>query len=263
MAPDGRRIAVQRTEGGNTDIWLVDLVRGNASRFTTDPEPDIAPLWSPDGKRIVYSSGRTQFNLYERPIGGTVAMDLLLSDGAKSATDWSSDGRVLLFRSLSRGSNYDIWALPMNGERKPVAVVRTMFDERDAQFSPDGNWLAYQANQSGRFEIYLQPFPSGGEPIQVSTNGGAQARWRADGRELFYLALDGRLTAVQLSFPSGGGPPEAGTPVSLFVPAVSSLRDVARHHYIVSAAGERFLFDALVEETASPVVLLLHWMPPK
>jgi Tol biopolymer transport system component len=262
MAPDSRRIAVQRTEGGNTDIWLVDLVRGNASRFTTDPEPDIAPLWSPDGKRIVYSSGRTQFNLYERPIGGTVAMDLLLSDGAKSATDWSSDGRVLLFRSLNRGSNYDIWALPMNGERKPVAVVRTIFDERDAQFSPDGNWIAYQANQSGRFEIYLQPFPSGGEPIQVSTNGGAQARWRADGRELFYLALDGRLTAVRLSFPSGGGPPEAGTPVSLFAPAVSSLRDVARHQYSASADGQRFLFDTLVEEAASPVVLLLNWMPP-
>jgi Tol biopolymer transport system component len=263
MAPDSRRIAVQRTEGGNTDIWLVDLARGNASRFTTDPEPDIAPLWSPDGERIVYSSLRTNFNLYERPIGGTVAMDLLLGDGAKSATDWSSDGRFLLFRGLTRGSNYDIWALPMSGEGKPVAVVRTMFDERDAQFSPDGKWIAYQSNQSGRFEIYLQRFPDGGEPIPISTNGGAQVRWSGDGRELFYLALDGRLTAVRLSFPSGGGPPEAGTPASLFAPVVSSMRDVARHHYVVSPEGQRFLFDTLVEEGASPIVLLLNWMPPK
>jgi Tol biopolymer transport system component len=263
MAPDSRRIAVQRTEGGNTDIWLVDLVRGNASRFTTDPEADIAPLWSPDGERIVYSSRRNRFNLYERPIGGTVAMDLLLSAEAKSATDWSSDGRFLLFRSLGRGSNWDIWALPMSGERKPVAVVRTKFDERDAQFSPDGRWIAYQSNQSGHFEIYLQRFPGGGEPIPISTNGGAQVRWRGDGRELFYLALDGRLTAVRLSFPSDGGSPEVGTPVSLFARAVSSLRDIARHHYIVSADGERFLFDTLVEEAASPVVLLLNWMPPK
>jgi WD40 repeat protein len=262
MAPDSRRIAVQRTEGGNTDIWLVDLVRGNASRFTTDPEADIAPLWSPDGTRIVYSSLRNRFNLYERPIAETVAVDLVLSDEAKSATDWSSDGRFLLFRSLGRESNWDIWALPMSGERKPVAVVRTKFDERDAQFSPDGRWIAYQSNQSGRFEIYLQRFPGGGEPIPISTNGGAQVRWGRNG-ELFYLALDGRLTAVRLSFPSSGGPPDAGTPVSLFVPAVSSLRDIARHHYIVSDHGQRFLFDTLVEEAASPVVILLNWTPPK
>jgi Tol biopolymer transport system component len=262
MAPDSRRIAVQRTEGGNTDIWLVDLVRGNASRFTTDPEADIAPLWSPDGTRIVYSSLRNRFNLYERPIAETVAVDLVLSDEAKSATDWSSDGRFLLFRSLGRESNWDIWALPMSGERKPVAVVRTKFDERDAQFSPDGRWIAYQSNQSGRFEIYLQRFPGGGEPIPISTNGGAQVRWGRNG-ELFYLALDGRLTAVRLSFPSSGGPPDAGTPVSLFVPAVSSLRDIARHHYIVSDQGQRFLFDTLVEEAASPVVVLLNWTPPK
>jgi Tol biopolymer transport system component len=262
MAPDGRRIAVQRTDGGNTDIWLVDLARGNASRFTTDPEPDIAPLWSPDGTRIVYSSQRNNFNLYERPIGGTVAMDLLLGDGAKSATDWSSDGRFLLFRSLTPESNYDIWALPMSGDGKPVAVVRAMFDERDAQFSPDGEWIAYQSNQSGRFEIYLQRFPDGGEPIPISTNGGAQVRWGRNG-ELFYLALDGRLTAVPLSFPSGGGPPEAGTPVSLFAPAVSSLRDIARHHYLVSDNGQRFLFDTLVEEAAAPIVLVLNWTPPR
>jgi Tol biopolymer transport system component len=262
MAPDSRRIAVQRTEGGNTDIWLVDLVRGNASRFTTDPEADIAPLWSPDGTRIVYSSLRNRFNLYERPIAETVAVDLVLSDEAKSVTDWSSDGRFLLFRSLGRESNWDIWALPMSGERKPVAVVRTKFDERDAQFSPDGRWIAYQSNQSGRFEIYLQRFPGGGEPIPISTNGGAQVRWGRNG-ELFYLALDGRLTAVRLSFPSSGGPPDAGTPVSLFVPAVSSLRDIARHQYIVSDHGQRFLFDTLVEEAASPVVILLNWTPPK
>jgi Tol biopolymer transport system component len=261
LAPDGRRLAVQRTEGGNTDVWLVDLVRDNASRFTTDPEADIAPLWSPDGKRLVYSSRRNHFNLYERPIGGTAATDLVVSDEAKSATDWSSDGRFLLFRSLGRGSSWDIWALPMDGERKPIAVVRTMFEERDAQFSPDGKWIAYQSNESGRFEIYLQPFPRGGERLQISTNGGAQVRWRRDGRELFYLAPDGRLTAVSISFPANGGPPEAGTPVSLFAPAVSSQRDIARHQYIVSADGQRFLFDTLVEEPASPIVLLLNWTP--
>jgi Tol biopolymer transport system component len=263
MAPDSRRIAVQRTEGGNTDIWLVDLARGNASRFTTDPEADIAPIWSPDGTRIVYSSRRNQFNLYERSIAGTVAAGLVQSEEAKSATDWSSDERLLLFRSLGRGSNWDIWALPMNPRGKPFPVVQTMFEERDAQFSPDGNWIAYQSNKSGRFEIYLQRFPKGGEPYPISTNGGVQARWRHDGRELFYLAPDSRLTAVPLSFRSDGGLPEVGTPAPLFAPAVSSLRDIARHHYIVSADGQRFLFDTLVEEAAAPIVLLLNWTPPK
>jgi Tol biopolymer transport system component len=261
MAPDNRRVAVQRTDSGNTDIWLLDLVRDNAIRFTDDPEPDIAPVWSPDGNRIVFSSRRNRFDLYERPIAGTVAADLLLSsDEGKSATDWSRDGRFVLFRSGGRG--WDIWALPMIGERKPFAVVRTKFDEREAQFSPDGRWIAYQSNEEGRFEIYVQPFPHGGERIKISTNGGAEARWRGDGRELFYLALDGRLTAVPISLPSGGGSPAAGAATSLFAPAISSLRDVALHQYIVSADGQRFLFDTLVEEAASPVVILLSWTPP-
>jgi Tol biopolymer transport system component len=263
IAPDGRRLAVQRTDGGNTDVWLIDLIRGNADRFTTEPEADIAPLWSPDGTRIVYSSRRGRFNLYERSTAGTPAKDLVLSDEAKSVTDWSSDGDFLLFRSLGRGSDWDIWALPMDPRGKQFPVVQTMFEERDAQFSPDGKWIAYQSNKSGRFEIYLQRFPTGGEPHPISTNGGVQARWRHDGRELFYLAPDGRLTAVPLTFTSDGALPEVGTPSPLFAPAVSSLRDIARHHYIVSADDQRFLFDTLVEEAASPVVVLLNWIPPK
>ena len=260
IAPDGQRLAVQRTEGGNTDIWLVELARGNADRFTTDPEPDIAPVWSPDGTRIVYSSRRDRFNLYERSIASAVAKDLVLSNEAKSATDWSTD--FLLFRSRGRETDWDIWALPMNPRGKPVPIVQTMFEEREAQFSSDGKWIAYQSNKSGRFEIYLQPFPHG-EPIPVSTDGGAQVRWRRDGRELFYLAPDGQLMAVALSFPSGGGRPQVDTPAPLVAPAISSLRDIARHHYVVSDDGQRFLFDTLVEEPASPIVLLLNWKPPE
>jgi Tol biopolymer transport system component len=261
MSPDGRRLAVQRTAAGNTDIWLLDVERDTPVRFTTDPEADIAPLWSPGGDRIVFSSRRNRFNLYEKPIGGAAATELLATEVAKSATDWSNDGRFIMFRSLGAGSGWDIWALPMNGERKPLAVVQTKFEERDAQFSPDGKWIAYQSDESGRFEIYLQRFPVGNERIRISPSGGAQAQWRADGRELFYLALNGQLLAVPIAW-TASGVPVAGTPVSLFSTRLGSLRDIALHSYVVSPDGQRFLLDTLVEEPASPIVLILNWEPP-
>ena len=262
MASDDPRLAVQRTRGGNTDVWLIDLERGHESRFTTDPEADIAPLWSPDATRIVYSSRRGRFNLYEQAIMSTVARPIVVSDEAKSATDWSSDGAFLLFRSRGRETDWDIWAVPMNGKGTPFPVVKTTFEERDAQFSPDGRWIAYQSNRTGRFEIYVQPFRREGEATPISTSGGAQVRWSRDGRELFYLAADGRLTVVPISFPPNGAAPAIGVPAPLFAPPISSLRDIARHHYVVSDDGQRFLFDTLVEEAASPIVLLLNWMPP-
>jgi Tol biopolymer transport system component len=262
MSPDGRRLAVQRTDAGNTDIWLLDVERDTPIRFTTDPEADIAPLWSPGADRIVYSSRRNRFNLYEKPIGAAAATELLATEEAKSATDWSHDGRFILFRSLGSESGWDVWAMPMSGDRKPFAVVRTKFEERDAQFSPDGKWIAYQSDESGRFEIYLQRFPRGNERIRISPNGGAQPQWRADGRELFYLAIDGQLVAVPIAW-SPSGAPEAGTPVSLFATRLGSLRDIALHSYIVSPDGQRFLLDTLVEEAASPIVLILNWKAPR
>ena len=261
MSPDNRRLAVQRTIGGNTDIWLLDLDRDTPIRFTSDAEANIAPLWSPNGDRIVFSSQRNRFNLYEKSVADNVAAQLLVTDETKSATDWSGDGRFLLFRSLSSASNWDIWAMPMSGDRKPFAVVRTKFEERDAEFSPDEKWIAYQSDESGRFEIYIQPFPGGGERVRISTNGGVQARWRRDGRELFYLALDGRLVAVPIALSSTGRTVETGTPAPLFAAPVGSLQDIALHQYIVSADGQRFLIDTVVEEAASPIVVILNWKP--
>ena len=164
ISPDNRRLAVQRTDAGNTDIWLLDLDRNTPSPFTTDPEADIAPYWSPGGDRIVFSSRRGgRFNLYEKAVAGGAARELLVTDQTKSTTDWSRDGRFLLFRSHDPEFSWDIWAMPMTGDRKPFVVVRTRFDERDARYSPDGTWIAYQSNDSGRFEIYVQPFGRAGE----------------------------------------------------------------------------------------------------
>lgn len=262
ISPDERRLAVQRTDHGNTDIWLLNLDRDTPIRFTNDPEADIAPIWSPDGDRLVFSSRRGRFNLYEKfANASTQAALLLATDETKSATDWSRDGSVLLFRSIGPETNWDIWALPMSGDRKPFAVVRTKFEERDAAFSPDGKWIAYQSDESSQFEIYVQQYPSGGERSRISTHGGVQPRWRRDGRELFYLSLDGRLVAVPIAVSSSGAP-QISSPIPLFAAAVGSLRDIALHHYIVSSDGQRFLLDTLVEETPSPIVLILNWKPP-
>jgi Tol biopolymer transport system component len=147
--------------------------------------------------------------------------ELLLKDSqVKSPNDWSPDGRWLLYRINDSASGADLWALPLEGEKKPVPVVRTEFNERDGQFSPDGKWIAYQSDESGRFEIYVQPFLGPGEKWQVSTNGGAQVRWRKDGKEIFYLGLDATLMAVPFTTSGDGKRVEPERPVPLFATRV-------------------------------------------
>ena len=152
--------------------------------------------------------------------------------------------------------------MPMSADRKPFALVRTKFEERDARFSPDGKWIAYQSNESGRFEIYVQPFQGAGERRRISTDGGVQAQWSRDGRELFYLALDGRLVAVPILLSSNGATLSANTAVPLFAARVGSLQDIPLNLYLASLDGQRFLLDSIVEEAASPIVVVLNWKPP-
>jgi Tol biopolymer transport system component len=146
---------------------------------------------------------------------------LLASSENKIATDWSADGKFVLYRNLSPDSGYDLWALPLDKDGKkngePVLVARTPGDERDGQFSPDGNAVAYQSNQSGSFEIYVQPFPGPGPTYQVSRGGGSQVRWNPNGRELFYIAPDARLIGVPVKLDATGKNFEAGNPVPLFL----------------------------------------------
>jgi serine/threonine protein kinase len=257
VSPDYKRLAVQRSTDGNADIWLLNLDRDGADRFTTDARPEIAPIWSPHGDRIVFSfATKGSFDLYQKSLDGSSSEELLANDESKQATDWSPDGQYLLYRSSNPKTGLDIWALPLTGNRKPFPVARTDFEERDAQFSPDGKWIAYQSNDSGRFEIYMQPFPGPGPRIPVSTGGGAQVRWRRDGKELFYIALNGELMAV--SFDAA----QIGKPVPLFLTHVGAFQDVSLPHYIPSPDGQRFLMDTVVEENAPPITVILNWKPP-
>jgi WD40-like Beta Propeller Repeat len=186
----------------------------------------------------VFSSSREALGaLYQMSASGNGAEKLLLSTPlSKRAADWMPDGRFLLFRTQDAKTKYDLWALPMDGEAKPFVVVQTNFDERDAQFSPDEKSIAYESDESGRFEIYVQPFPGPGAKLPVSTNGGAQVRWPHNGKELFDIGLDDRLMAVPIRIPSNGQALEIGTTVPLFPTRVmGGAVNVLRQQYVVSA----------------------------
>jgi len=265
LSLDGQRVALYRALDGNTDVWLFETRRGVLSRFTSDVADDTSPVWSPDGDRIVFNSNRKGIHdLYQKSATAGGSEDLLLSTAqGKNATDWSPDGRFVLFHSEDPKRSFDIWALPLDGNRKPFPVVQTNFDEQQAQFSPDGKWIAYQSDESGRVEIYVQPFPGPGNRWPVSTNGGSQVRWRRDGKELFYVALDGRLMAVPIRVAMNGGAPEVRTPVTLFAPPLGGAVQQAdyRHQYMVSSDGDRFLVATVTEQANSPITVILNWKP--
>ena len=269
LSPDGRRVAMSRSVKNNNDIWLLDADRGVMSRFTSSPSPDTFPVWSPDGTRLAFGSPRTEVNsardLYWKPVSGDEPEKLLLSTPHyKEPLDWSRDGRLLLYRSLNPDSKYDLWALPMDGDRKPFPVVQSNFDERDGQFSPDSRFIAYQSNESGRWEVYIQSL-AGGPRVQVSSAGGAQVRWRRDGRELFYIALDGRLMAVPVRYSPRAGDIDVGAPQPLFVTAVGGAVQAARpQFYAVAADGQRFLMNTLVDDgETSAITIVLNWNPER
>jgi Tol biopolymer transport system component len=266
MSRDGRRIAYSRRIENNTDIWTLETSGSEPSRFTTAAATDQYPVWSPDGSTVVFSSIRDGgFHLYQKNAIGSNSESLLLASpqpGAKVATDWSADGRFLLFRHVSLSSyetGSDIWALPMTEPKNPFPVVQTPADEGDGQFSPDGKWIAYQSDESGRNEIYVQAFPKAGRRFgPISRGGGTQVRWRTDGKELFYISPDSHLMAVSIRLDAAGDNVEAATPTSLFLARVP-LQAPVRQQYIVSPDGQRFLLNAVLDDPGgSPIELLLN-----
>ncbi len=269
LSPVGDRVAMTRGQGGNPDVWLMDVTTGRASRFTLDPSTEIYPIWSPDGSRIVYGSnrrGRRGLELYQKSTATSDHDELLATfDGLTTVMpdDWSPDGGFVIFRGLGDAkSSFDLWALPLKGPGKPFAVVQTEFEERDAQFSSDGKWIAYHSDESGRFEVYVQPFMRPGTRTLISNGGGAQVRWSRDRSELFYVALDGRLMAAPIRSSSDARTLHAGAPVPLFMTRIiGGLPGQANHRqqYVVSPDGQRFLVHSLIGEETSPITIILNW----
>jgi len=248
----------------NTDVWVIDILRGGKTRFTDAAAADEAPIWSPDGTQIAFASIRKgNYDLYLKPSSGPGGEELLRqSPQSKFVEDWSADGRFVLYREAGPKTGWDLWALPMVGDRKPIEVVNSPYEERDGQFSPDGRWVAYQSNVTGRFEIYVQPFPGPGRNWHVSTAGGTFPRWRADGKELFFIAPNAKLMSVPVTI--SGSTFEAGSPIPLFQTRIVT-GGVAGNQtqYSVSRDG-RFLINTQVDDsTTTPITLILNWHPER
>jgi Tol biopolymer transport system component len=262
LSPDDKRFMVTRLDfqKGNSDLWLSDVTGGNATPFTFDPANDQYPVWSPDGSRIAWSSNREGlYHLYEKAASGSGQDALLLkSDYFKFPTDWSRDGRFIIYRQIDPKTKNDVWVLPvgpLSGDQKPFAFLQTEANETAAVLSPDGQWMAYTSDESGRYEVYVQSFPAGGGQRQVSAGGGIGPQWRGDGKELFYHAPDGKLMAAAVK---GGASFEAGAPVTLFEFRASG--NLITPYYSVTSDGQRFLLSTIVEtKAAAPLTVVVNW----
>jgi hypothetical protein len=270
VSPDGRRVSMVRTVQDNRDVWLLDGER--ASRFTFDPSQDHFAVWSPDGTRIAYRSRGTPGTLVQKLTNGAgVEEPLLSTDEPLAATSWSKDGRFLTYFSINPQTNADIWVVPMSGpaaDRKPFVFLQTPFREAYGVISPDGRWLAYHSNESGRPEIYVRPFvPPGaagtaaaaGGQWQVSTDGGIHALWRSDGKELYYINRDGAMMAAPITV--NGITLEAGAAVMLFATRIfGGGADVQLGRQYDATADGRFLINTVLSD-AAPITLLQNWNP--
>jgi serine/threonine protein kinase/Tol biopolymer transport system component len=262
LSTDEKRFIVDRPDPQNStfDLWLDDISGDATQRFTLDPAIDFAPVWSPDGGRIVWASNREGgiFNLYLKA-ANLAGEDTPLweSDFSKFPTDWSRDGRFIIYRQNELKTKSDVWFLPVtrSSEAKPFRVLETEANELAGTLSPDGSWLAYASDVSGRYEVWVQSFPGGGGKRQVSTGGGNHPRWRRDGRELFYYAGDGKLMAAKVR---SGENFEIGAAVPLF--EFRGGANGGHAPYAVTADGQRFLINAVVDtEPNAPLTVWVNW----
>jgi len=262
ISPDGTKVAVSIVDPNARlpDIWIFDLARGAKTRFTVDPSANHNPVWSPDGSRILFASDRKhQGDLYVKAAaGGAKEEPVYEAEGQKIPYDWSPDGGVIAFddREVAGERRFSLKMLPSAGERRPVEFLKRGTDVGDCRFSPDGRWLAYMSDESGRMEIYVAAFPGPGGRWQISTEGGRTPRWRRDGKELFYLSADRKLMAVEVK---PGSSFEAGHPRPLF-DAPARRTGPFGVPYDVSADGQKFLVVMPAGESAPPpMTLVVNW----
>jgi eukaryotic-like serine/threonine-protein kinase len=265
LSPDGHRVAVEAQDPQNRtqQVWLIEVGRGVASRFTFDAGNDIYPVWSPDGTRIAFGSDRQpgEFNLYTKASNGTAAEELLLKSGADTLAapySWSPDGQFIVYRTFAPVVN--MMVLPLGGDRKPALYQQNNSTQVQGQVSPNGRWIAYDSVESGRFEVYVQSFPTPGAKWQVSKEGGYYPRWRGDGNELFYSGADGQLWAVPIA---DTGALDIGTSMPLFRPRLLNGATAAagfRAQYDVTHDGQKFLLNVPLEDaSAPPITVVLNW----
>ena len=262
LSPDGQRLAVNIVDPrtASTDVWLINFSRGGSSRFTFDTGVEWGPAWSPDAKRIAFAgngSGGRMPSLYVKGLADAGSGEPLVPPGGEPQFPWdwaqTAAGQFILYPDRTPTTGSDLMLLPLQGDRKPRPWLRTAFDESEARVSPDGRWVAYFSNESGRREVYIRAFDDAGEAIQISTSGGITPRWRGDGRELYYLAPDGNMMAVAVQEGAGF---HFGNPAHLF--HVEVARDDFGQ-YDVSADGQRFLVNTAAGSQAPAVTVDMNW----
>jgi Tol biopolymer transport system component len=255
ISPDGRSVALS-VQGTTQTLWIYDFVRSTLTTLAA-PGSIQAPAWTPDGRRLVYRETRAGYrNLFWRSADGSGAEErLATSDRLQTPTSVSRDGRLLAFTEMAPDSGQDIWVKPLDGQQPAQAVVKTQFSESASHFSPDGQWLAYSSDESGRSEIYVSAFPGPGGRIAISTDGGTEPRWSTDGRELFYRAGD-KMMAVAIT---PGSSPTAGSPKLLFEGRYQ-VTDTGSGGYDVSSDGRFLMIQATVaEQPATEFNIVLGW----
>jgi eukaryotic-like serine/threonine-protein kinase len=264
LSPDQTSVMVAVTNAttAQPDLWLVALARGTVSRVTSDPSSDWFPVWSPDGERVFFGSARTGSLTIFQKAGVAPEEELLSSVLVRSVaiypTDVSKDGRFLLFmQSTSRG--YDLGVTPLSDDRKPTPFLTGPFNEVQGRFSPNGRWIAYASDESGKFEVYVRPFPAEStQSTTISIAGGMQPEWRRDGKELFYISADGKLTAVPVVTDDAAF--TAGAPRALFDIEVPEATAPYPTDYAVTADGQRFLVNTVVDQPTRPALtVILNW----
>ena len=260
LSPDGRNAAagLVDADGRSSDVWLFDLTRNTTSRLTFDPQGDGTPLWSPDGARIVFSSNRTgngAIDLFEKASSGAGDDQVLLkSNAAKFATSWSRDGQYILFENWATQAKGGVWLLTLSSKETKPLLQASAFDQGQGQFSPDGRFIAYTSNESGRAEVYVQRFPPSSDKWQISSGGGLQPLWRSDGKEIFFLTDEKKVMSVEIKTDKAF---ESSIPRELFQ---GNMKNGFAYSYAVTADGQRFLISAPVDAaTNAPMTIVLNW----
>ena len=261
LSPAGTEIAIARGPFFRQDLWLLDSAHETDARFTFDPAASRVPVWFRDGSRILFQSerGDGHARLYEKSTGGAGVETPVADVRDVNLQDVSPDGRLVVYMIVGNRGRFELWVLPLSGDRRPFPFLQTAFNNGQAQVSPDGRWIAYTSNESGRDEVYVQSFPTAGLKFQISRDGGAQARWRRSGGELFYLAPDRMLMAV----PVNEGPRlTIGRPMPLFRTRLEFLGLQGPYFtagYDVTPDGQRFLLKAPPEHVIPPIDIVLNW----
>jgi len=258
LAPNGKTVASDTTDPAsqNTDIWTYNLENQTSRRLTFDPSIDSLPIWSPDGARMVFSSNRgvggAGFGLYLKDATGAQEEKIIPQDGPdRFASDWSRDGKHVLYQRAA-----ELWFVSL-ADLRPTQFLKTASTLKNGRFSPDGRWVAYSSNENGRWEIYVTSFPEAHGKWQVSNAGGDQARWRADGKELFYLSGDSKIMAVPVKI---GANFDAGTPATLFQANPREMVATSEQFsYDVSNDGQKFLINTQIKTAMTPMSVVLNW----